>query len=821
MNTVINNVLSNDDELYNRVIALGPGDGINRWQVVVEDATSISDYGVREVTEEFPTAVDLSDLTDKASTFLAEHKDPAQEISATYYFSTEVDGDDSNGISYDGELILYGGEVLSYGTDVSTSGSMNEVRRGDTVRIVSRDLGQAFTGVVQELDWQPGQVTLMIGQPAYNLLDVINGPEEDEERKKVALGLPTPIGFVAYTTFPGVTVRLNPYTNSRAVGVEVYGSQSSGFGVSRSNLLARGPGTQFYFPDLDADTLYYFRARAYDLDGNVSDLTDEVSALSGSIEVSDGSVDIAKFAADIRPPRFVDPLPDVTLVPTDWELGDIVVLTSTFKLYKLEDTTGNPSIDWVPIVNADDFEGELTAANIAAGTITANEIAGNTITAAEVAAGAIGANEIAAGAIVAGKLAVGDFSNAVLNSGIEDDDISMYKLRYPSRGQIYVAIATGGANNGSQYLGYVQTESGTSSQQIGIGGYPWSPLGNISAKDGDRFHFEFAYKDGPTAPTGNVKLYAQQRDRNGSFVDDCPISNLVGVDSSGNITSRSTAWRTVSAEVHVDNPDTAYVWFNVFFVTMNQSESAFMDDFVIRRKSNGQLLVDGEITADKLSAGSVTTGKLSAGHIIIDDGAGGDGDADRLRVNTTSGGGGTDQVVLGDISGLSGVPSGTDWGLWGALGTGIFMGGAPRMEYFSAVDDYVQNWPISSSPPVGGSAEYTSTYDLATGLSIEAPSGWDLEAIFLLQKVKFSVRESDVPAITYGKLTPEQWDVSVRLRRSSDGVWTRFISGGVLYDGVRLAMQSRVRLDSSISSTWDNIQFTFSGSVMIVSYDPL
>jgi hypothetical protein len=181
INARLNEIMQDDDELFNRIRAYGPGDGINRVSVVVEDATSISTYGLRETTETFLDATSRSDLETKATEFLNEKKDPVTQVSLTLFLDENMELAE---VAFDGETVTIDGEdVTFYGY-----GEYPDIIRGDTIRIVSQELQLNTTGVVQELDWEPGQVTLTVGKGNYNLLDVINGPREDAERERAPLG---------------------------------------------------------------------------------------------------------------------------------------------------------------------------------------------------------------------------------------------------------------------------------------------------------------------------------------------------------------------------------------------------------------------------------------------------------------------------------------------------------------------------------------------------------------------------------------------------------------------------------------------------------
>lgn len=275
MNIVINNIIDNDDELYNRVRAIGPGDGINRMMYVTEDAASIAAYGVREKVQEFPAVTTYSDLVTQADAYLASVSSPVKEIDFTYYFSGAITEED---VTFNGEIVTHSGSPVTQ----LMPGTALDLTRGDTVKVVSQSLGLSFTGVVDELDWSVGQVNVRLGQPYYNLVEVIQGPDRDRDRIDEALKLPAPIGAVATTGAPGVNVTINPYTNSRVVGTEVYADTTEGFTPDRSNLLLRSQDTKFEFPDLAGGVDYYFKLRSYDNQGNVSDFS-TASATGGFI----------------------------------------------------------------------------------------------------------------------------------------------------------------------------------------------------------------------------------------------------------------------------------------------------------------------------------------------------------------------------------------------------------------------------------------------------------------------------------------------------------------------------------------------------------
>jgi hypothetical protein len=109
--------------------------------------------------------------------------------------------------------------------------------------------------------------------------------------------------------------------------------------------------------------------------------------------------DIAEFAADLRPPRIVDSLPD--LPNPEFPVGSSVVLRSGGTLY----------------INKDDtWQAPIPGEN----SITSDMIQANAITTAKIAAGAVGADQISAGAITADKIGANQIitSSANIAEGI-------------------------------------------------------------------------------------------------------------------------------------------------------------------------------------------------------------------------------------------------------------------------------------------------------------------------------------------------------------------------------------------------------------------
>jgi len=412
INAVIESITVVDDELFNRVRAFGSGDGINRMSVTVEDAISVAKYGVRETQIDFPDAVDFEDLEDYAEDFLEAHKEPITEMDITFFFDTNKG---PGGQIIEGVALTHSGDEIQY----YRFGDERELRRGDTIRIVSQSLGINTTGVIEELDWEPGSVSLSIGRKRYNLIDVINGPDRDNERRTASLGLAVPLGLRAQRAEPGCTVFVNPYVNSRAVGVEIYAGSASDFIPGVASLVARGANTRFDLPQLDPGAQFFFKARSYDDSGNFSDVAGPVAAISGRLpgsKIQGGTIDLDRFVPDARPIVIVDVLPVVEPGNTTYPVGTMVNFLGN--LYRLISQTNNVSVDWKPAIGTGAIEdGSITTDKILANTITANNIDAASVRTAVLIADAIKTGMLDADVITAREIQNATITGAKIAGG--------------------------------------------------------------------------------------------------------------------------------------------------------------------------------------------------------------------------------------------------------------------------------------------------------------------------------------------------------------------------------------------------------------------
>ncbi|MFT4258043.1 hypothetical protein [Microbacterium sp.] len=215
------------------------------------------------------------------------------------------------------------------------------------------------------------------------------------------------------------------------------------------------------------------------------------------------------------------------------------------------------------------------------------------IDAAKITTGIIDAGRIGANTITAEKIAIGDFENLVDGSGFEDAATIPWNLAN-APGTI-THVTTGPAHSGTGAL--EMSSAGT------VSNVPTFATFNV--QEGDGFYVElWAYRDAAYNGTaGNAKLSMRRTDTG---------AQIGSWSYSAAAVPTASTWTLISGTGTVPAGVT-----RVYFVLFrdNTAGSIVLDDIVIRRRSKGELLVDGAITARTLAAGAVTAGKIAANSI--------------------------------------------------------------------------------------------------------------------------------------------------------------------------------------------------------------
>lgn len=282
-------------------------------------------------------------------------------------------------------------------------------------------------------------------------------------------------------------------------------------------------------------------------------------------------------------------------------------------------------------INADKIAaGSIETDHLTAGLITATELAADAVTAGKIDASAVGTRELAAGSITASKLSVGDTSNMAVNPSFVDGESGGWTL--PAG---FSSVLGPSAHDAINMYGRIYTATAAKSYYNGEF-FPVQP--------GEIYYVSmWVYRSSANATfsIGMAMAFAGGGSETQETAFTAP-SNLTN-----NTWTFYEGYVTVPAGKYV-----ARLWGRV---ASNASPAGYWNfsNLVARRATDTKLLVNGTVeltNADKTNAA--------------------------ISVKNS---GGTEVLRLGNITGKTGVPSGTQFGLWGALGTGVFIQGAPRV----------------------------------------------------------------------------------------------------------------------------------------------
>jgi len=229
--------------------------------------------------------------------------------------------------------------------------------------------------------------------------------------------------------------------------------------------------------------------------------------------------------------------------------------------------------------------GAVTTAKLAAGAVEAGNIAAGAVIAGKIAAQAVGAAEIAAGAVLASKIAVGDFTNL-----ITDPDFT----ERPG----YWTAANSTLNVGAANANY---PGGRNLLTITATGSWGQAVGNFFGVEAGREYF-VSWRGRPVNTPARARAQIFYNLRDGSNL----AGPLVGFNDTTSVTLQTASFTppddAVAARIHLQA------------VGMEGAQGYFGTP-VVRLKNNGELIVDGAITAAKIAAGAVEAGKIAAGAV--------------------------------------------------------------------------------------------------------------------------------------------------------------------------------------------------------------
>lgn len=230
----------------------------------------------------------------------------------------------------------------------------------------------------------------------------------------------------------------------------------------------------------------------------------------------------------------------------------------------------------------------IDGTTIFTGTITATQIAANAITAEKIAAGTISGDHIAANTISAKNMILSDMSNMAGN-GWDEGDRSAWTA--PSvLDWYYGAISGGGITTSGWKLSSMARDIAYSKE--------------IATNQGDVFYVEaWCYNEDPNWANLMVRFKLQD----GTYVW-----------PAGANTNVKNTWVLMKGQVVAPANAVAACMYLQVNKTAGQGNRCIYSKPVMRRAANAELIVDGAITANKISVSSLSAISANLGNVNID-----------------------------------------------------------------------------------------------------------------------------------------------------------------------------------------------------------
>jgi hypothetical protein len=274
-------------------------------------------------------------------------------------------------------------------------------------------------------------------------------------------------------------------------------------------------------------------------------------------------------------------IPTGATEPTPWSSGDIVLITNggiVASAVTADKIAANAITAGKIAANA------VTAGTIAAGAVTAAAIAAGTITGDKLAANTIGANQIAANAITAKQLVLTDFSN-IVDNGWQTGTLDGWAI------QNFQAF-------------YVDTNAGDAT------GYVLQSLGRdcarsnaITVTPGETYAFD---------------VWVYNTDANTASIL-ALVTTPAGANSFASVASTTTknGWVRLLGRYTIPSGYTKIAMLLQVNKTAGAGGSCYWSKPVMRRAMSAELIVDGAVTANKISVNSLDAITANLGSVNI------------------------------------------------------------------------------------------------------------------------------------------------------------------------------------------------------------
>jgi phage minor structural protein len=242
----------------------------------------------------------------------------------------------------------------------------------------------------------------------------------------------------------------------------------------------------------------------------------------------------------------------------------------------------------------------IGTAHIQDGAITNAKI--QNLDASKITSGTIDANRIGANTITTDKLIISDFTNLCENPDFEGDSVGSNPKGYTTNSSCRVADISGFVNgNGSNRALEIDAKNGSNNDIYSSNIFPVRP--------DQQFYVEAEARYLNTAGTGWLRIGFRRYDDKKQ-----PLSSWIEVVKWDG--TKSTTFTKKSGTFTVPS-GTGYLQIWISFLNNGETTNkAYIDNIRVHRMANGELIVDGAITASKIAANTIT-----AGSAIIQDGA--------------------------------------------------------------------------------------------------------------------------------------------------------------------------------------------------------
>jgi hypothetical protein len=244
--------------------------------------------------------------------------------------------------------------------------------------------------------------------------------------------------------------------------------------------------------------------------------------------------------------------------------------------------------------------GTITADQLAANCVTAVKINAGAVTTDALNAGSVTTEKLSAGAVTADKMFITDMTNYIEDPDFERDEVGSTPKGFNSSSRARV-VDISSMSNGSNRALELDALNGSFSEI-------WMLTSNlVPVKSGDKFYVSFQYRFLNTAGTTGV-LRLLSRYYNAAKIGQ---SSWPSVSTS---TTKTTTWTRIEGQITA--PGDGYLQFGYHFSDNGETTNkGYIDNVIVRKKSNGELLVDGEITAIKLNVAEIFANALLANAI--------------------------------------------------------------------------------------------------------------------------------------------------------------------------------------------------------------